>query len=500
MFFVIFSAFISAVSEMLVHIFPIAYRWSRNVLAVFTIGIITIATCMLLLYAINPFSIVVTLLNIYRVFNLARVIKGRMHEKYLWHVTYRTSVLLLMMQLAVLALWVAWDVISITTYGVLAIIMALQFGTAGIFLRSTWGHARRMRMARSLEAVHDKYLPTLTVAIPARNETDVLHDCVASLIACHYPKLEILVLDDCSQTTRTPEIIKSFAHDGVRFLKGKEPAENWLAKNQAYATLAEAANGEYILFAGVDIRFDKKSLRQMVGYARAKNKNMISVMPHNILYHHGIPLLQPMRYVWELAIPRRALSKPPVLSSCWLITKQALKRAGGFDAAARMVVPEAYFAKSMLNDDGYSFLASGDTFGITSVKDVDEQRDTAIRVGYPQIHRRPEVAVLITLGYIAWVTAPATVFVYQLTSGMYDVLFAVALTIVAMSGAMYAIVLWLAYSKVRIHHLLSFPVAVLVYVALINYSMYKYEFSEVLWKGRNVCLPVMHVIPRLPQV
>lgn len=29
-------------------------------------------------------------------------------------------------------------------------------------------------------------------------------------------------------------------------------------------------------------------------------------------------------------------------------------------------------------------------------------------------------------------------------------------------------------------------------------SMYKYEFSEVIWKDRNICEPVMHTIPKLP--
>jgi hypothetical protein len=42
------------------------------------------------------------------------------------------------------------------------------------------------------------------------------------------------------------------------------------------------------------------------------------------------------------------------------------------------------------------------------------------------------------------------------------------------------------------------PLAVLTDVILLHYSMYKYEFSTVDWRGRNICIPVMHVIPRLP--
>lgn len=223
-------------------------------------------------------------------------------------------------------------------------------------------------------------------------------------------------------------------------------------------------------------------------------------MPHNVLYHDRWPLIQPMRYVWELAFPRRALDKPPVLSSLWLIERQALEQAGGFEAASRMVVPEAYFAKQLLKADAYSFLASGTSIGVTSVKDIQEQRDTAIRVAYPQVHRRPEAVAAITLGYAAWIAVPLIILLLGAVENRADILIAVSMVVMFVSGMSYAAVLRLAYGKAHILHVLSFPVAVLVYVSLLNYSMFRYEFSEVTWKGRNVCLPVMHVIPKLPKL
>jgi uncharacterized membrane-anchored protein YitT (DUF2179 family) len=48
--------------------------------------------------------------------------------------------------------------------------------------------------------------------------------------------------------------------------------------------------------------------------------------------------------------------------------------------------------------------------------------------------------------------------------------------------------------------LVNFPIVVFAEIALNHASMYKYEFSTVDWKGRNICLPVMHVTPRLPKV
>ncbi len=48
--------------------------------------------------------------------------------------------------------------------------------------------------------------------------------------------------------------------------------------------------------------------------------------------------------------------------------------------------------------------------------------------------------------------------------------------------------------------MIMFPLTVFAEISLINYSMWAYEFSEIIWKGRNICLPVLRAIPRLPRV
>ena len=48
--------------------------------------------------------------------------------------------------------------------------------------------------------------------------------------------------------------------------------------------------------------------------------------------------------------------------------------------------------------------------------------------------------------------------------------------------------------------LVALPVGLLYDLTLLHISMWKYEFSVVDWKGRNVCIPAMHVIPHLPKI
>lgn len=485
--------------DILVHLAPMRLTWLRNSLAVVAGCVIAAALLITVLAAPRLVGAILAVLYGYRLFNLARILKGRMHQMYLWHVSYATSLRLIGMQYLVLAGWFAAERLSIAGTAALIVLAVLQTVIGVILVQTVRGHGRRMQAAARLSQIKDADLPSLTVAIPARNETEDLHDCITSILASQYPKLEILVYDDCSQMRRTPEIIRSFAHDGVRFLQGSEPRENWLAKNQAYDTLASEASGELILFCGVDIRFEAGSLRQLVAYLVEKHKSMVCLMPVNQLPRRVIPLVQPMRYLWEIALPRKLFNKPPALSSCWLIRRKALETAGGFRAARRMVTPEVYFANQLIEHDAYSFLASGTIFGVTSHKRIQDQHDTAVRVSYPSLHRRPQTVAVFGLCYLSWIAVPLALVVYAAAGELQPAWLLLAAGPAVLSAAMYMEVLRLAYGRARMRDVASFPIAAALYVGLANYSMYKYEFSDVVWKGRNVCVPVMHVVPSLPK-
>ena len=426
--------------------------------------------------------------TLYRAFNLARIIKPRMHEQYLRQVTFRSSLILLIANTIVIGTMV---LSSPSRWYMLG---GLQFMLALVLLFSMLRHVFTTREPLASKTYTDRELPTLSVAIPARNETEDLELCLRSLLANSYPKLEILVLDDCSSNSKTPEIIRSFAHDGVRFVAGTAPDDTWLAKNWAYERLMEEANGEILLFCGVDTRFTSSGLRQLVSVLLEKNKSMLSVLPHNTEATLPSQLVQPLRYGWELALPRRLFQRPPVLSTCWLIKKSLLESAGGFKAVSRSIVPESYFARTAAVHDGYSFIRSND---VISHKSFAEQRSTAIRTRYPQLHRRPELVAFLSLAEVLGIVGPI-VFVWF---AIYDkVWFAVILSVIAylIFTLVWAIINTVAYGRFKPLSLVSLPVAILLDVYLMHYAMCRYEFSEVIWKGRNVCIPVMHVVPKLP--
>lgn len=437
----------------------------------------------------------------YRLVNLLRVYYSRLPAPQLRTVSLRAFNWLLGAQILVgliagLSNYYHWNA------RLFDVLVVGQLLVAIVLLRAstlTWQHAAA---ARGVTALSDHELPSLSILIPARNETEDLDRCLRALTASNYPKLEILVLDDCSATRRTPEIIRSFAHDGVRFLQGEVPDENrWLAKNFAYEQLASEASGELLLFCGVDVLLEPGSLRQLVAILESRGKDMLSVMPLRADGEgRGSSMLQAMRYYWETCLPRRLFKRPPVLSSCWLIRREMLEHMGRFDAISRSVVPESALARRAVTTDAYSFIRSDDSLGIYSNKSAGEQYGTTLRVRYPQLHRRLELVALTACFELTCLLGPLVglCLAGNLSHAMdYIAIWAVAL-----------VCLFVTYGLVSVGARLTnpwfgwllMPVAFLLDIAMLHVSMWQYEFRSVQWKGRNVCIPVMRVEPHLPKL
>lgn len=489
-----------ALAVLLELLIPILWR-ARKVIAGVCLILTAFASGALFAWRPNILSGLIVLASAYRVVNNIRLIKGRMHTRYLRRVTFRTSLVLSGLQALLAYVWWQWYHTPVAYETLWLSIAIVQIVTAGVVLAATMRRLKRTRPQLEDKHLSDKELPSITIAIPARNETEDLQVCLESIIANDYPKFEVLVLDDCSQNKRTPEIIRSFAHEGVRFLQGDIPSETWLPKNQAYDQLAREASGEYILFCGADIRFEPDAIRKIVTMIHLKQKAMISILPLRI--NGGVEdkaLIQALRYWWELAPPRRLFNRPSVISSAWVIQRDALRKAGGFAAVARAIVPEAYFAKRLLATDDYSFMRSDQTLGVESGKAAKDQRDTAVRVRYPQLHRRPEQVYITTILEAVLLLLPfvtAIVGFWMPINGLTHLLAGVA---AVMQIAAYTAIVLATKINTLPFALIAFPVAVAIDLGLLQKSMWQYEFSEVIWKGRNICIPVMHVTPHLPKL
>lgn len=433
-------------------------------------------------------------LTLFRIFNLARVFKSRMHNIYLRRVTRRTSLVLAVLH--VVGIWALLPPLLLPVRIMFFGFLLAQAVLCALILFITIKNIRKLAFKMPGKFLSDKELPTVTVAIPARNETKELEDCLRAVLASDYPKLEVLVLDDCSQA-KTAEVIKSFAHAGVRFVKGEEPAERWLAKNQAYQKLYQQASGQLVLFCGVDVRLGTGAIRAMVNLLHARNKSMLSVLPLRVAGEPSTTLFQPMRYWWELAIPRRLLNRPAVLSTCWLIERKTLKKLGGFASVSHSITPEAFFARELVKTDGYSFVRHSEELDVRTLKKVSEQQATTLRVRYPQFRRRPENVLAITILELVVFAAPLATIAYLLVTRNTEFIILPIFSLLCVF-ATHIFILQVTNPVNVFVAILTFPLAALTELFVNYVSMFKYEFGTVEWKNRNICIPVMHVYPKLP--
>ena len=446
--------------------------------------------------------VVIAFFGLYVILNFGRVATKRLNQIYLKHAWKRTLGVLLLFQLeAILIFWLSRRLAVEPRQFFYIVAFGQLLATILIYI-STKTNIKTASLAASQSDNPQSQMPAVTVCIPARNETADLEECLNSLLESTFQKLEILVLDDSSQTRRTPEIIRSFAHEGVRFLAGRTPPSSWLPKNYAYDQMAVEANGDILLFCGVDCRFEPQTISNLVELALAEKTTMISLLPKNV--YQGTPnlrkyLAQPIRYCWELALPRRYFRRPPVLSTCWMIQKDSLKKYGGFDSVKRKAVPESYFAQVMAKERSYKFVISSDSLGLTSHKTYAEQKATAIRNRYPQLHRRPENVALMSFIEIVILIGPVFLLLGSFISGEL-LLGLIGLTSASINCLNYKIVTDLTYRQNNLTGFFMQPVAAIYDIFLLNFSMWQYEFGLVEWKGRDISKPIIEVIPNLPKL
>jgi len=99
------------------------------------------------------------------------------------------------------------------------------------------------------------YTPTVAVIVAARNEEDVIGDCVSSLLRLEYPleKLEIIIVND-SSSDRTAEIVLALAEkNSVIKLHNSVPGkDNLRGKTNAVAQGIAISQGEILMFTDAD--------------------------------------------------------------------------------------------------------------------------------------------------------------------------------------------------------------------------------------------------------
>ncbi|MGD0757829.1 MAG: glycosyltransferase family 2 protein [Candidatus Sulfotelmatobacter sp.] len=192
--------------------------------------------------------------------------------------------------------------------------------------------------------------PVVSVIIPARNEEASLGACLESLVLQTGVDFEIIVVDDHS-TDHTHEIATSFPK--VKVIEAAPLPIGWTGKNNAVATGARQARGQWLLFTDADTVHVLGSLARALSEAQQNHVELLSYSPEQIAVTFWELATLPVVFA-ELArqYPPSKVSDPssPVAAANGqyiLVRHDTYDAVGGHAAVAADILEDVAFARAV---------------------------------------------------------------------------------------------------------------------------------------------------------
>lgn len=194
-------------------------------------------------------------------------------------------------------------------------------------------------------------VPFVSVLVPARNEAENLPRLIASFQSLSYPEFELILYDDQSEDA-TWEIIQAAAaenaEDGkIRGIKGGKIPPGWIGKVHACRGLADAANGDTLLFMDADTEFlHEKALSNLTGYFQAAGPGSVVVTGMPDIRGGGLILVSMVGHFILSLVPWWLGNRIPFAlmaglnGQCWIIDADVYRRFAPHEAVRDQVLED----------------------------------------------------------------------------------------------------------------------------------------------------------------
>jgi peptidoglycan-N-acetylglucosamine deacetylase len=286
---------------------------------------------------------------------------------------------------------------------------------------------------RPAPADHPEYKPQVTVMVPAYNEEAAIVQTVSSALACDYPKLEVLVIDDGSKDRTAELVLANFAHDPrVRLIqqpnRGKPAALNH--------GLSEAT-GEVIVSIDGDTIIDPEAIPRLIRHFAdpkvAAVAGNVKVMNRN----RWLTRWQALEYITSQNLEKRAFDLlnciPVVPGAVGAWRTSVLREKNGFSGDT---VAEDTDLTLTIRRDGWKILYDEDAIGRTEVPETVEalikQRFRWTFGTLQAVWKHRDTTAKPKYGTLGWVAIP-NIFLFQIilpmVSPIIDLLFLLSLAL-----------------------------------------------------------------------
>ncbi|HKF97105.1 MAG TPA: glycosyltransferase family 2 protein, partial [Steroidobacteraceae bacterium] len=246
---------------------------------------------------------------------------------------------------------------------------------AWLILRAVRQNALHLRIAASA-APAGSVLPTLTVIVPARNESANIDSCLRSLLAQQYggQRLRFVVIDDDSQDD-TAALVARLAASDSRLTLFSAPAlpPGWKGKVHAcwYGVQAAPADTDWLCFIDADVRAHPLALATAVQAAEAGRVDLLSLAPRHELGSLAERLIIPCGlYVLGFSMDSERIQSPEsgdalCTGQFMLLRRRAYQQVGGFAMVHDSICEDLELARLLKRNGGKVRLEDGSAVLVT---------------------------------------------------------------------------------------------------------------------------------------
>lgn len=217
------------------------------------------------------------------------------------------------------------------------ILLASVFTSIG-YLVNVYQAVRQLPRIDSSQGSLPKFIPRVSVIIPAYNEEENIAECIESVLtSTQLPAelLEVWVVDDQS-SDRTPEILQTLqaklADTRLKLLCGRSRPDDqiWTGKNWACHQGAEQANREFFLFIDADVRLKPNAIFAVIQTALDQQLDFLTCVPTIVCASLVEWLVQPLMFINLIVSFNADVVKDPKTKTTYALGPFLLFRASTY--------------------------------------------------------------------------------------------------------------------------------------------------------------------------
>jgi hopene-associated glycosyltransferase HpnB len=335
--------------------------------------------------------------------------------------------------------------------------------------------------------------PHVAAIVPARNEADVIGQCMGALLQQDYPGPFSVVLVDDQSGDGTARVARETAEatmsDRLAIVSGRDVPPGWVGKlwaiQQGVDHVASSGSGpRYLLFTDADILHPPHVVRRLVAAAVERRAVLVSLMVRlrtaTLAEQALIPafifffqMLYPFAWVND---PRRRIAA--AAGGCMLIDRDAFLRAGGLEPVRDAIIDDCAIARLMKQQGPIWLGLTEESMSLRGYPRFADVRRMVTRSAYAELRFSPWRLVGTVLGMAMTYLAPPLIALFGEGWPQFLSLFTYILMVLAFLPTLRL------YGVSRLWAL-ALPLIALVYVGFtVDSAVQHWRGRGGLWKGR----------------